>query len=301
MNLVGHFPSDPCSGATVTAHALARELGRAGYNVQVERDVNPEAWQQAKLALVHLDQPDAVVAASREYQVPLVLLARNAAEARNVDPSLFALAVFPSVALAAQTRWRGPHVVVRPPVWVRDYQLTSRSDFCVTLVNVSAGSGATLLYTLAARMPDHRFLGVRGTVGAQIPPPDLPNLDVVGPHVDPANFYALTSILLMPGDQTYGRAAVEAACSGIPTIAHPSPGAQEGIGAGAIMIPRERIADWADAIRRLDNPAIYSNASRVAFRRAVTLDPTSPIREFVARIDQLCATRPVYTDPLYSR
>ena len=64
--------------------------------------------------------------------------------------------------------------------------------------------------------PDERFLLVTGDRIVQAPP----NVDVQPPTRDIRSIYARTKLLLMPSVcESYGRVAIEAAMSDIPTIA----------------------------------------------------------------------------------
>lgn len=287
MKVIGCFAGKRCAGSLATALGLLRELGRAGHGVAVV-GVEPEDawWVGADVAIAHLDDPDRLVANSSRFGVPVVILARTPGELRHVEPDRFALAVFSSQAALYEARWRGPSLVARPPIRVAEYAEAMPAGSLITLVNLSAGSGVAILYELARRLPERQFLGVRGCVGQQLePPPGLPNVEVVGPVEDIRDVYRRTRVLLMPGDQTYGRAAVEAACSRIPTIAHPSAGAYEALGASAIWIRRERLDEWVNALRALEIPDASAERSAAAFARAVQLDPTASSRTFVERIE----------------
>src|SRR5678815_5651953 len=109
--------------------------------------------------------------------------------------------------------------------------------------------------------------------------------------------YARTRILLMPSAyETWGRVGVEAMCSGIPVIAHPTPGLTEALGDAGFFDDRDDVDAWAKTVRRLDDPAEYRKASRAAFKRAAELDPTSDLARFADVVEAVAAHEEVAPD-----
>ena len=81
-------------------------------------------------------------------------------------------------------------------------------------------------------------------------------------------------ILLVPSDyESYGRVAVEAMGSGIPVVAHPTPGLKESLGSAGVFADRDDLDAWEAAVRRLHSPKVYPQASRAAAARALELAP----------------------------
>jgi len=71
----------------------------------------------------------------------------------------------------------------------------------------------------------------------------------------------------MPSEyESWGRVGVEAMASGIPVIAHPTPGLQESLGDAGVFVDRNDIDGWERAIRRLLTPRAYGTASKKARR-----------------------------------
>lgn len=182
-----------------------------------------------------------------------------------------------------------PHgVVVRPPV-IADHYRTTPGDL-VTLINVCANKGGHLFWQLAERMPDVRFLAVEGAYGEQIRG-RLPNVEMQ-PHVSGGRMreqvYGRTRILLMPSSyESWGRTAVEAMCSGIPVIAHPTPGLLESLGTAGTFVDRDDVDGWEQQIRRLLTDAAWAQASVAARQRAAELDPVTDLARWVAAIEAL--------------
>ncbi|WP_460859644.1 glycosyltransferase family protein [Nocardiopsis coralliicola] len=114
-------------------------------------------------------------------------------------------------------------LVVHPPIDGARHR--TRPGTHVTLVNLNRDKGGEIFYRLAERMPDVAFMGVVGGHGEQVIRTDLANVRIQ-PHTANArrDIWARTLILLMPSVyESYGMVAVEAAHSGIPTIANPTP------------------------------------------------------------------------------
>lgn len=189
-----------------------------------------------------------------------------------------------SLQLRRCTSW--PSMVLRPPVNIDDYRLTLTDppgpvDGYITLVNPCNNKGQHIFYELARRCPDLQFMSV---VGGYQPNKqvfkDLPNV-VKHEHVkDMKEIFSKTAIVLMPSTyESYGRVAVEAACSGIPSVVSSTPGLVEAMGDGASYVsPVEAgdystIEDWEKALRYVLND--YNFCSTMAKKRATELSSSS--------------------------
>lgn len=184
-------------------------------------------------------------------------------------------------------------LVVRPPIFAEQYRVQppSAAKGCITLINLYEEKGASLFYKLAERFPRQRFLGVMGAYGKQEIRHDLPNVAIV-PHVAahdmPSQVFSRTRILLMPSSyESYGRAGVEAACSGIPTIAHPTPGLLEALGEGGTFADRDDVDAWAAALTRLTAPKGWSAASGRARAIADRLDTEGDLERWADAAESL--------------
>lgn len=161
-------------------------------------------------------------------------------------------------------------LVIHPPIFPAQYRVTplTAAKGCITLINLFEEKGSEVFYALAERFPRLKFLGVCGAYGKQDVRKGMPNVEII-PHVAahhmPAQVYARTRVLLMPSSyESYGRAGVEAACSGIPTIAHPTPGLLEALGDGGMFVDRSDTAGWAAALAGLTTAKGWAAASAKA-------------------------------------
>src|SRR5690606_28609080 len=300
--VVHYYPPAHRAGAELMLHALLRALAERGHQVEVWA-TDEETDAEVDGIRVHAGTPRRVradVVVSHLKSVPLARRLARVAGARLVQvlhsaapwigaeaakgAALF-VANTEHVAVALRPRMRGKHVVVHPPVWAEEHATTPGE--CVTLVNPLPAKGAEVFYQLAERFPDVRFLAVEG--GYQRPEQirrDLPNVEWQ-PHTgDMRNdVWARTRVLLMPSvEESYGMCAVEAAASGIPTIAHPTDGLKEALGDAGTYVDRDDIDAWEQALRPLLGRG-WKNASRKASARSAELDPRGELDAWVQAIE----------------
>ena len=162
----------------------------------------------------------------------------------------------------------------------------------VTFVNPSPAKGSMLFARLAdmlgSERPDIPVLVVQSasTAGALNAIPGLafgkyPHIMAAPATPRPADFFALTRILLVPSTvpEAFGRVAAEALINGIPPLVSDRGALPQTVGAGGLVLPlpawltpdslelpgREEVQPWFDAVCRLwDDPACYKAASRSA-------------------------------------
>ncbi len=174
---------------------------------------------------------------------------------------------------------RSPTVVCHPPTDPTEYATTPGS--MVTIINLSEDKGAKVAWRVAQKMSNRPFLGVRGAYGTQLKP-RVDNFAIVPTtrHMRD-EVYAHTRVLLMPSAyETWGMTGIEAMASGIPVIAHPTPGLLESLGDAGIFVDRDNIAGWVAAIEALDDADEYTLASKRALARVAELDPSVSLERF---------------------
>ncbi|MGP4114654.1 glycosyltransferase family 4 protein [Streptomyces sp. 4N509B] len=177
-------------------------------------------------------------------------------------------------------------IVIHPPVRAEDHATTPGTD--ATLVNLNRDKGGEILYQLARRLPDTQFAGVVGGHGPQIIR-RAPNVEII-PHTSDMrrDVWARTRVLLMPSIyESYGMAGVEAMASGIPVIAHPTPGLQESLGDAGIFVDRGDLDGWERELRRLADADEWQAASTAAAKRSAELDPREELAAWVAAVESL--------------
>jgi hypothetical protein len=260
----------------------------------------PTAVRQADVLISHLECVPSTSALARGYGKPVVVLCHNTHRPtfRDMAAGNTALAVYNSRWMQAEAELffaeypksvrPGGSIIVRPPVFADDY--ATKPGKAITLVNCNVEKGGKVLEALARRMPDQQFLAVRGAYGEQILP-DLPNVEVLD-HVDGADMrervYARTRVLLMPSSyESWGRAGVEALASGIPVVAHPTPGLCESLGEAGVFVDRNDVDGYEAVLRKLLTPAEYRLASKRAKARSAELDPSAELAAWCDAVEAL--------------
>lgn len=300
------YPPDHCAGAELMLHEILLQLQKRGHNatVYVDRSSVTE-WEGVKIetaatadpsALIddadvvftHLDRTRIVIRANAGRK-HLVHLIHNDQQLRfhRVKPREASLVVANSRWIQRAIRWQGQTIVVPPPVDPARYRTTPGD--ALTLINLGENKGARVFWTLARILRDHRFVGVYGGYSEQIIPDRIPSNVELVPHTpDIRSIYGKTRVLLVPSAyESWGRVGIEAAASGIPSIAHPTPGLLESLGASGTFADRGEIAEWVEAIWALDDPAVYAEKSAAALARSAELAPDPYIDELERRLLRL--------------
>lgn len=316
------------AGAEGMAHALLRHLARNGHQVDVilscvdnqvpedysYEDVRVHAHQgksqtpnwlandtRPDVIVCHLENTPRAAVLGKMYEIPVVQMLHN-----TMPETLWSTLQFRFALLVGNSQWlteeyqrfwgeyaeRTPLprlIQVRPPVDPAEYG--GKPGTRITLMNLTVPKGAHVFYELAKRLPQFKFLGVRGAYGIQVIRDDLPNvqiIDNVPTHQVVQKVYGRSKIVLMPSDyESYGRVAAEATCSGIPVIAHPTAGLREALGEAGIFHDRDDIDAWERALRRLNAPRAWAAASKAALAHARTLDPTAELELWRSAMEEV--------------
>lgn len=317
------YPPRHNAGAEWMAHSMLRALVDRGHDVQVwlsrySGDGKPyhldgvqviplqarldfaTAVRAADVLVSHLENVPSTAALARGYGKPVVAICHNTHRPtfRDAASGGVALAVLNSQWMAREAELfyaeypkavrPADTLIVRPPVFADEYR--ARPGTKVTLVNCNVEKGGKVLEALARRMPDTEFLAVAGAYGEQILP-DLPNVEVLQqvPGSDMREqVYAKTRVLLMPSSyESWGRAGCEALASGIPVVAHPTPGLCESLGEAGVFVDRNDLDGYEAVLRKLLQPAEYRLASKRAKARSAELDPTAELAAWCDAVEAL--------------
>lgn len=290
------------AGAEIMLHELLKPLVARGHRVEVWATDEVEGAEVDGVT-VHPGTPetvDADVVVSHLKSVPIARKLAKKAGARFVQVAHSAapwvardvragadLVVANSQHVARDLRSRGDVLVVRPPVYAARHR--TRPGRRVTLINPIPAKGSGMFYELARRMPQTQFLAVEGGYQQTEQVRErLPNVRWQ-PHTSDmrGRVWAHTRVLLMPSaEESYGMAAVEAAASGIPTVAADLPGLRESLGyAGAFVGPSD-IDGWEAALRDLLGQG-WRLASKKALARSSEIDPRKEVDAWVQAVECL--------------
>ncbi|MFE7106638.1 glycosyltransferase family 4 protein [Streptomyces sp. NPDC057575] len=316
------YPPDHNAGAEWMTHSMLRALVARGHDVRVHLFRRSSFWGRyelqgvqvwpasvasrsagalgavADVVISHLEGVPFAKEAAVRGKVPVISVCHNTHAQTFEEASGADLAVYNSQWMReagegfyGDGQYAPPArtLVVRPPVFAEDYRTTPGDR--VTLVNLNENKGGLLFWELARRMPDVQFLGVRGSYGDQIVE-RLPNVEVLS-HIPGGamrdKVYARTRILLAPSEyESWGRVAAEAYASGIPVLAHPTPGLTECLDGTGFLLDRDQPGDWEKVIRRLlSSPGAWERASAKAAARSLTLDPDAELAAWCDAVEEV--------------
>lgn len=183
-------------------------------------------------------------------------------------------------------------VVVHPIVDPKIYGVESSREY-ITLVNLSDGEepfynkGYEVFYYLAEKFPNEKFLGVKGAYGNQIIR-DLPNVTIAEHTNNILPIYRKSKVILMPSEvESWGRVAIEAGCSAIPSLTSTAPGFIES-NIGYHRIHFENYSGWEQALK--DVLGNYTRASFEAKTKADRLHRSNEyqVQYFLEFIEEVC-------------
>jgi len=311
--LIHMYPPVHNAGAEWMAHAMNSSLVANNYKVNVvlnkadlsefervhiidkhEQETVNSAVLHSSVLVSHLDMEMEAVQTARIAKRPMVLVMHNNYRKHFIQEFMRVLPK--NLYLIHNSYWLKeyysqfniPSIVVFPPVYWKEYHVETTKEY-VTLINLNANKGGDVLYKIAKAMPDVQFMGVKGGYDGQIIKKGLPNLTYVDntPYIQ--DIYKKTDILLVPSkEESWGRVAVEAMSSGIPVIAHPTPGLLESCSTAGIFCDRNNISAWVKQIRRLKDDADFrKSVSERCLERAKELDPKKQLDEMAEWLSKI--------------
>jgi glycosyltransferase involved in cell wall biosynthesis len=256
--------------------------------------VASEAVADAQVLLSHHTMEPNAVKTAVQAKKPLVILLHDNSRKRQLR--IYKYFLPKNLYIIANSKWLQnyyadlnlPGIVVYPPVDSHDYEVSTNREY-ITLINVNKNKGGEQFIKIAKGLPDYKFLGVKGAYNKQVVDLDQKNILYVNSTPQIKEIYSKTGILLMPSkEESWGRTAVEAMASGIPVIAHPTPGLLESCGSAGIFCDRDDTESWIREIRRLKtDSAYYKEKSDLCKRRALELNPEIQLENFAKWIDKI--------------
>jgi glycosyltransferase involved in cell wall biosynthesis len=285
----GYFPNHN-AGSEAMLHQILVDLRSKGHEVRVlTRNPGAEDYEGVEIRKIgdpsenewilwsdviftHLDDTRSAVAKAKRFYKPVVFIVHN-----NFSLYYNHRTIMRSASLIiANSEWikktiKVPNAVtvVYPPTISNRYEVKKTGN-AITLINMNENKGGKLFWQLARLLPNHKFIGVKGAYGKQIEyEKKLPNVTILDNTPDIQEVYEKTKIVLMPSSyESWGRVAIEAGCSGIPTIAAPTPGLKESLDYAGVFADIDNVADWVDAINMLDYSENYKQYSNLSKKRS---------------------------------
>lgn len=234
-----------------------------------DRLQNNKLFAWADIVITHLSYTGRAVALCRKYSKPLASIIHNnrSLQYNTKDRKNCQLFIANSEWIKDTITEDIPTIVMYPPTLPDRYRVDRFGD-AITLINISEPKGGNTFWSIAEKMPHKNFIGVVGAYGNQIIK-SLPNVKLIKNSPEINKVYSSTRLLLIPSIyETWGRVGIEAACSGIPSIASPTPGLLESLGNAGIFIDRDDIDGYVNAINKFDDEIYYSEMSVAAIERA---------------------------------
>jgi|GEM_PF-398438 len=277
------------AGAEITLHQILIGLKKRGHQVTVFCNspgvdvhdgisIRPMAElhntaKRYEIILTQLDATRNALGLASSARRPLVHLAHGDGSLR-----LYRLNNTNTQMIISNSKWVNdsfakldvPKIVLYPPMDMEKYSVDNSGAEAITLVNLIDLKGGNIFWQLARVMPNRKFIAVKGGYGDQIIyPKDLPNVTVLENQEDMREVFKQSKILLMPSSyESWGRVGMEAAASGIPTIATSTPGLLESLGESGVFAEERDVASFVEAIMSLDDEATYKQHSDAARLRA---------------------------------
>jgi len=298
MNILAHvhgYPPDHNAGAEWMLHHMLVWLQARGHRVRVLSGMrkqelnfegitvlpefsklhNIEHYKWCDIAVSHLDRVGKVMNWIRRADRPALWLMHNTHRYSAIQKLAHRGVMCFNSRYTQNVPWYDrDSVIVNPPCPVAYYKTPNRGGAkYVTLINHCEQKGANEFYAMAERLPDVQFMAVKGGYYHQ-EKRRLPNVSFMENTPDIKRAYTKTKVLVMPSVyESWGRTAIEAAASGIPTIANPTPGLKESLADAGIFHPLEDLDAWAEEITRLmEDKPYYKERSELARQRADELD-----------------------------
>jgi glycosyltransferase involved in cell wall biosynthesis len=270
------------------------EFERVSISNRSDVQSNAQILQHSAVILSHHTQMASAAYTAKQLKRPLVLLMHDAWQKHYVQEIYYMMGK--NLYLVNNSKWiqeyysqiKVPSIVVYPPVRWQEYATETTGEY-ITLINVNENKGGKTLVEIAKAMPQEKFMGVKGAYNKQYVDLEQRNIKYVPQTPDILKVYGQTGILLMPSkEESWGRTAIEAMSSGIPVIAHPTPGLLESCGSAGIFCDRNDTQAWVREIRKLrEDKNYYAKVSAACLARAKELVPEPQLQEFATWISTL--------------
>lgn len=252
-----------------------------GVKVYSLKETSPDLLPRPDVMYAHIGMSKSAVQYGYQLNIPVVGIIHNTLPATYIDlkkhKSNINLLIFNSE-FTKQSSHGYDGVVMHSLLDTERYRTVRKGAKYIMIPSLSEDKGGALFEELARRLPQYDFLGLNGPYNDQLNPvgKNITTLPTVR-HEDINSVFAQTKIMLAPSAyESWGRAAAEAMCSGIPVIASRAGGLVECLGNAGYNLDLEDIDAWCSTIRNLmDDGHMYTEQSVLANVRAMDIERQS--------------------------
>ncbi len=302
-------------GASISCCEIAMALARRGHDVRItghdklnreystlmSKEPVDRLYMWADISLVHWFKSNEAIKITGKIPGPRVHYICDVDSINRLGIKDAALLIFNAYWLMEDTKWTGDQIVVHPPVYPEKFRTIPGDG--ILMVSPIKSKGVDLFLEVAKRMPERKFVIAQGRTSRL---PDMPsNVETINHCVDVRDIYSRARLVLMPSrtindysqkyhksfqwQEGYGRVAIEAACSGIPTIgSRESRGLTECLGEGGMLAGQDNIEEWIEWIEKLDDPEFYKEKSEYALTLVAERHPDKYIDELEDKLRAIC-------------
>lgn len=226
---------------------------------------------------------DEISRAAHDVATPIVQVVLNG---RRMQSASFAVFISDFVRNRPGMYARNSDLTMRPLAFAEDVDSVTH-EHAIGFVKPLEHKGVELVYEIAERLPDERFVILRGEwQHIEIIRDDLPNVEYMEPVVDMRDFYARVNRVLMPSlSEDAGTIPQECAVNGIPCISSRVGGLVE-TNAGGWLTEGHDVEEWLEAIDALYSVGVVS-ALVGSMRRLNPTTQPDEMRRFLERVREL--------------
>lgn len=239
----------------------------------------------ADVVISHLDYNKWTTHACAKYNKPMVHIVHNDTPYPSVkDSPIPVKVIYNSEWCKKALNYNWESIVFPPPIddWVKT---DGEERKYITLINLNENKGSRYFYSLAKKLPQYQFLGVRGSYDTQNIE-NIPNVQIIRNTPDIRDVYKKTKILLVPSFyESWGMVAGEGLLNGIPVIYNPTPGLLENVADAGICISRKDTEKWVIEINKLmTDTQYYKKWSNKGLKRAEQHKPRwEELEDFICK------------------
>ena len=174
------------------------------------------------------------------------------------------------------------HIVPSPFEKNKNVQLPKKFQKTITLINPIEKKGLKTFLELSEILPEYTFYAIESWTAVQLEEKYLQkNVRFFKAQIDLNPLFEKTGILLYPShfNEGLGRVIVEAGLTGIPSVVSNKGAVPTTVGDGGIVVHNFDVADWVNAIRKIESNYEYYSKKAFAQASSMAIDTIAKLRE----------------------